>query len=78
MQSLRDKISIKSSSGKLKLPSKVRERLSKICMKFRQQLWRDIGKRKILILLFMRSIRNSNLNGFSYNKQIDGDQGAKR
>ena len=35
------------------------------------------GTRKILVSLFMRSIRSSNLNCFWYNKQIDGDQAQK-
>ena len=37
----------------------------------------NIGERKIQTLLFMRSIRSSNLNDFSYNKQIDGQIGLK-
>ena len=32
----------------------------------------EIGKREILTSLFMRSIKNLNLNDFSYTKQVDG------
>ena len=42
------------------------------CMKLRQ-MWRsNIWKREIMISLFRRSIRRSNLNEFSDNKRIDG------
>ena len=49
----RQKISIKSLSGKLKLPC-------------------EMEKRKIRILLFIRSIRSSSPNDYSNNKPIDG------
>ena len=31
-----------------------------------------LEKREILILLFLRSIRSSNRNGYNYNKRING------
>ena len=70
--SLRENIS--SLNGKLTRQSEERERewLSKNCIKLRQKLRREIGKREILTSLFKRSIRNLNLNDFSYIKQVDG------
>ena len=47
--------------------------LSKDHTKLRQTWRSNIGKREIRILLFLRSIRSSSLNDFSYNRQVDGD-----
>ena len=41
-------------------------------MKLRQKWKLDVGKKGLRILLFMKSIRSSNLNDFNYNKQLDG------
>ena len=46
------------------------EKLSKYCIKLR--LRREIGKGEIPILLLERSIKNLNLNDFSYIKQVHG------
>ena len=67
-----EKISTTSLNGKLTWPSEEGEQLSRDCMKLRQKLRRDIGKREIMVSLFMRSIRSSNLIDFSYNKQLAG------
>ena len=66
----REKISTNNLNGKLTRPSDEREWLSKNCMKLRLKLRQEIGGRKILTSLFVRSMKN--LNYFSYIKQVDG------
>ena len=48
------------------------EKLSKYCIKLRLRLRREIGKGEIPTLLLERSIKNLNLNDFSYIKQVHG------
>ena len=70
----RQKIPKRSLNGKLTWPSEERERGSaKNCIRLRQRLRREIGKRDILILLFRRSIKNLSLSDFSYTMQADGE-----
>ena len=59
-------VSKKPLNGKLTRPSEEREWLSKECMKLRLKLRQKIGRGEIL------TIKNSNLNDFSYIKQVDG------
>ena len=73
VQTLRGrKISTKSLNGELNWPSEEKNWLSKDFSKLRQTWRSNIGKREILILLFMRSIRSSNPNDYNYNKRING------
>ena len=48
------------------------EKLSKYCIKLRLRLRREIGKGEIPTLFLERSIKNLNLNDFSYIKQVHG------
>ena len=68
----RENISKTSFNGKVIWPSEEREKLSKYCIKLRLRLRREIGKGGIPTLLLGRSIKNLNLNDFSYIKQVHG------
>ena len=59
-------------NGKLTRPSEEKEWLSKNCEKLKLKLRREIGKSDVRILLFMRSMKNLNLNDFNKIKQVDG------
>ena len=73
VQTLRGrKVSTKSLNGELNWPSEEKNWLSKDYTKLRQTWRSNIGKREILTLLFMRSIRSSNPNDYNYNKRING------
>ena len=66
------KVSKNPLNGKLTRPSEDREWLSKNFMKLRQKSMRVFRKEKFCFRFFRRSIRNLNLNDFSYIKQVDG------
>ena len=67
------KISTKSLNGKLIWPCEENNCLSKDFSKLRQ-MWRlSSGKREIRYCSFMRSIRSSSPNDYSYIKQVDGE-----
>ena len=64
-------------------PKKILERKSELAVRGKKlvqqnftklkQKWRsNIGKREIQMWLFLRSIKTSSLNDFSYSKRIDG------
>ena len=73
MQSLRDRENLhKSLERKAELAARGEKMAQQILEQAEAEVEAKIGKRDILISLFKRSIRSSNLNDFSYNKQIDG------
>ena len=63
-------------NGKLIRPSEermARHRLYEV----EQKLRREIGRREILTAHFRRSIKNLNLNDFSYTNQLHGQIGLR-
>ena len=68
LQSLKDRIFTKPLNGKLNWPCEERKWLSENCMKLRQKWRQKIGRREILTLLFMRSIRSSNHQVFQLHR----------
>ena len=68
----REKIPTKSLNGKLKWPCEEKNWLSKDYTKLRQTWRLTTGRREIQILLFLRSIRSSSPNDYSYNRLING------
>ena len=77
IRSEKEKISTKSMNGKLIRPSEERECAQHKLYEGEQTLRRAIGRRQIPTAHFRRSIKNLNLNDFSYTKQLDGQIGLR-
>ena len=69
VHSLRDRENLKKILERKVDPAVEGEWLSKNCMKLRLKLRQETGRREILTSVFMRSIKNLNLN--DYIKQVD-------
>ena len=72
VQTLKDIHSVhKFLERKAELAVQERSQLRKDYLKLKQK-WSEIGKREILILLFMRLIKNWSLNDWSYSRRTNG------
>ena len=64
-------MSVNSLNGKLNEPLEEKSWLSNDYSKLKQTWRSNIGKRGILILLFVRLVRSLNPNDYSYNRRIN-------
>ena len=78
VHSFRERDNLQSMNGKLIRPSEERECAQHKLYEGEQKLRRAIGRGEIPTAHFRRSIKNLNLNDFSYTKQPDGQIGLRR